>query len=166
VPRRRALQFCGDGTSLDLVTGSSVQADPLANVRRAISQLDSAIFTEPQEAYGGLIDELDFAQVYHQHSRLVCDSSFEVVQVLRLDTADEPQYDFFVVELLDDSQNHFSRVVQQKCRALGASSAELFSGVSLATSQQLSNSRQVCDGRRGTLVATLSRAIFRTEVED
>jgi hypothetical protein len=116
VPRRRAPQFCGDGTSLDLFAGSPVQADPLANVCRAISQLNSAFFREPQEAYGGLIDELDFTQVQHDRPLLVCDLSLEIVQVLRLDAADESHHDVFVVGFLDDSQNHFGHVLQQKCR--------------------------------------------------
>jgi hypothetical protein len=109
-------KFCGDGTSLGLIARSPVAADPLANVGWAISQLDPFVFAEPQEAYGGLVNELDFTQVQHDSSRLVFERILEFAHVLGLDAADESQHGFFVVRLFNDSQNHFGHVWQQKCR--------------------------------------------------
>jgi hypothetical protein len=108
--------FCGDEISLGFIARSPVAADPLANVGWAFSQLDPFVFAQPQETYGGLINELDFTQVQHDSSRLVFELILEVAHVLGLDAADESQHDFFVVRLFSDSQNHFGHVVQQKCR--------------------------------------------------
>ncbi len=81
-------------------------ADPLADVRSAIQQLDTTRFAGDEEAHDRGVHQRHLVQVEHQPRAVLPDLGLELIQVLRLDAAAEPERRGLAVGGRFDLQGH------------------------------------------------------------
>src|SRR6266480_235929 len=107
--RRRLWVTCGTWSPYPhgwLHSRALLPAHPLSDVGRAMEQLDALRFAGDEKPHHDPVHQRHLVQVEYEPRALAPDLSLEFVQVLRLDTTDQPQRRGLAVGRRFDPQGH------------------------------------------------------------